>query len=153
VEAIELFPDVLVPVISASVYRTHADERPQDLLSRLPLIHTSTRRHGWSDWLRAQELPVLSGQTAAEFGHFFMGLEEARAGRGIALVPNVVLPDLEYRRKLKVLDNWPGIPSAGEYYLLSKKSHANNAAVSAFVAWVIAEAAKHRKRMRPLAEI
>ena len=148
VQATELFPDVLVPVLSASVYRAHAAQRPQDLFNLLPLIHTSTRRHGWPDWLRAQGLPVRSSQNAAEFGHFFMGLEEARAGRGIALVPSVVLPDLE-RRKLKIM-KWPEIPSAGEYYVLTRRSQANDPAISTFVEWLLAEATKHRKRMRPL---
>ena len=91
---------------------------------------------------------MRSGEAAAEFGHFFMGLEEARAGRGVAIVPSVVLPDLEYRRKLKALDAWPPIASAGEYYVLTTRMRANDAAIASFISWIVGEASKHRRRLR-----
>jgi LysR family glycine cleavage system transcriptional activator len=146
VTAQELFTDTLVPVISRKVGNDLRRSPPRDILNHLPLIHTSTRRHAWPDWLAAHSLaPPASGKRALEFGHFFMALDAARAGRGVALVPAVLLPDLEYRRQLKVL-NFPLIPSAGAYHLLIRKAQSANPALQTFVSWLAAEAKLLRGR-------
>lgn len=148
VEARELFPDILVPVMSRKLRRAGGDRSLAETLEAFPLIHTSTRRHGWPDWLRAQGLAIKRREPLLEFGHFFMALEEARAGRGIALVPSVVLPGLDYRRSLHFLQAVRSVPSAGEYYALSAKHRAASPAVKSFVAWLASEASQHRARLK-----
>lgn len=147
VTAQELLPDTLVPVISRKVGNSLKDMPPREILNRLPLIHTSTRRHAWPDWLAAHSLSTFaSGRQPLEFGHFFMALDAARAGRGVALVPAVLLPDLEYRRQLQVL-SFRRIASAGAYQLLVGKTQSANPAVQTFVSWLTAEARLLRGRM------
>src|SRR5262249_12837657 len=52
VRADELFADRLRPVCAPGFLRNLP--LPAAELVRHPLIHTTTRRHGWPDWLRAQ---------------------------------------------------------------------------------------------------
>jgi LysR family glycine cleavage system transcriptional activator len=78
-----------------------------------------------------------------------MALEAARAGRGIALVPAVVLPDLEHRRQLQILD-FALTPSAGTYHVLTANAQSANPALRSFVAWLESEAATLRSRTRRL---
>jgi len=146
VMAQELLPDTLVPVISRKVGNSLKDLPSSEILNRLPLIHTSTRRHAWPDWLAAHSLPPsASGRRPLEFGHFFMALDAARAGRGVALVPAVLLPDLEYRRQLQVL-SFRHVPSAGAYHLLIGKAQVANPAVQTFASWLMAESKLLRDR-------
>ncbi|MBN8965042.1 MAG: LysR family transcriptional regulator [Rhizobiales bacterium] len=146
VTAQELLPDTLVPVISRKAGHSLQDLAPREILTRMPLLHTSTRRHAWPDWLAAHGLPPSApGKQSSEFGHFFMALDAARAGRGVALVPAVLLPDLEYRRQLQVL-KFRQISSAGAYHLLIGKTHSANPAVQTFVTWLTAEAKLLRSR-------
>ncbi len=144
VESRPLFRDALVPVVSARVWRQALDRTPTAILSSMPLIHVSSRRYGWPDWLAAQGIS-LSDQGGPEFGHFFMALDEARAGRGVALVPDIVLRDMDGRRQLQVLP-FPIIESAGSYHALVRRDQAKKPKVARFLAWLETEAAELKAR-------
>lgn len=137
-----LFPDRLVPVCRPALL-PGGQPLPAAALARLPLIHTSTRRHAWPDWLRAQGVPAQAvrggalreGQPA--FGHFFMALEAARRGEGVALVPSVLLPPDD----VLVPAGPPGLRSAGDYVLLLQASRLADPEVAALRGWLLEEAA------------
>jgi LysR family glycine cleavage system transcriptional activator len=132
VQADELAPDVLVPVYSPAL----AADKPQHprLIRDLPLIHTTSRPHAWPDWARALGLPEVTGPRELEYGHFFMSLEAARKGQGVALVPDVLLSE----SNLHGLVTAPGarVRSAGDYYLLSLSERSEERAISLFREWV-----------------
>lgn len=134
VHASPLFADVLVPVLSPSLLeRKGPIVRPEQVLDH-PLIHTSTRRHAWPDWLRAHHLPVPQEDRPIEYGHFFMSLEAARNGQGIAIVPSVLLSASEKAGLVAPIPAGP--PSAGEYYLLMLSERAREAPIAAFRNWI-----------------
>ena len=146
VESRPLFRDALVPVVSARLWKQTSDRRPDALLSSMPLLHVSSRRHGWPDWLAAQGLPPPRAGDP-EFGHFFMALDEARAGRGVALVPDVLLRDLDGRRQLHVLP-FPVVESAGGYHALVRRDQAARPKIARFLDWLEAEASQMRMRLQ-----
>lgn len=138
VHADELFPDALVPVCAPSLLGEEALRNVEDVL-RYPLIHTSSRRFGWPDWLRCHGVrPLENEQDRLEFGHFFMSIEAARSGRGIALVPDILLSAEQDRNDL--VAPLPSAPSAGEYYLLVHETRLADPSVEAFRTWVLTEA-------------
>lgn len=142
VHADELFPDRLVPVCSPDLIG-EAEVTPADL-ARWPLIHTSTRRHAWPDWLKAHGVrAAVEIEQALQFGHFFMSLDAARQGRGIALVPDIVLAQQEGMRGL-VMPVAGGLDSAGEYYLLIHETRLDERHVQQFRSWALAEAFRAR---------
>lgn len=132
-----LFPDVLVPVCRPDLLPA-GQPLPAAELAKLPLIHTATRRHAWPDWLRAQGVrggALRPGQPG--FGHFFMALEAARRGEGVALVPDVLLP----ADGALVPASAARIPSAGDYVLLLPAARAADPDLLALRAWLLEEAA------------
>lgn len=139
----ELFEDVLIPVCSPRLLSAgppvHA---PADLLA-YPLLHVSSRRHAWPDWMRANEVrwPVEPVDNPA-FGHFFMSIEAARKGRGVALVPEILLANYDGRDEL-VRPVSARIPSAGSYYLLVHQDKLADPIVSAFRNWILSQAASY----------
>ncbi|WP_187640355.1 LysR substrate-binding domain-containing protein [Bosea sp. F3-2] len=142
VHADELFPDRLVPVCSPDLIG-ETGITPADL-ARWPLIHTSTRRHAWPDWLKAHGVrAAVEIEQTLQFGHFFMSLDAARQGRGIALVPDIVLAHQDGMREL-VMPVAGGLDSAGEYYLLIHETRLDERHVQQFRSWALAEAFRAR---------
>lgn len=148
VHADELFPDRLVPVCSPDLIG-ETDITPADL-ARWPLIHTSTRRHAWPDWLKAHGVrAAVEIEQTLQFGHFFMSLDAARQGRGIALVPDIVLAHQDGMRGL-VIPVAGGLDSAGEYYLLIHETRLDERHVQQFRSWALTEAFRARDALLPI---
>jgi LysR family transcriptional regulator, glycine cleavage system transcriptional activator len=147
VHADELFPDKLVPVCSPSLIEKHLTA--QDL-TQYPLIHTTTRRYAWPDWLRAQGVRWENTDTSQtlQFGHFFMALDAARQGRGIALIPDVILAQDEGARGL-IIPFASDVASAGEYYLLIHETRLDDPRVQKFRSWALNQALDARKKAAP----
>lgn len=140
----ELLPDLLIPVCARSLIdQPLAGDELQRIVEH-PLIHTSSRRYAWPDWLKAHGVRITKGRRdETEFGHFFMSLEAARKGRGIAIIPKILLDNFDGRRDIVELFP-PSIPSAGAYHLLVHQSRLDNANVQAFRRWVMTEAEQAR---------
>ena len=141
-----LFPDALVPVASpARLAAGPPIAAPTDLL-RHPLIHNASRQRAWQDWCQAQGIALPPRADDLEFGHFFMALQAAREGKGIAIVPELI-----YHHARQQADDlapaWrPAVRSAGEYYLLTHESQDASRAVQAVRQWVLAQAAATREQ-------
>jgi LysR family glycine cleavage system transcriptional activator len=129
----ELAPDVLVPVFSPALTEDERAISDPALIHRLPLIHTTSRASAWPDWLRSFKLSPPVHNRKLEYGHFFMSLEAAREGEGVAIVPDLLLKGTA----LKGLVAAEGckVRSAGEYYLLSLNERSNERAIEAFREW------------------
>lgn len=148
VHADELFPDRLVPVCSPDLIGD-SDVVPADL-ARWPLIYTSTRRHAWPDWLKAHGVrAAVEIEQTLQFGHFFMSLDAARQGRGIALVPDIILAHQDGMRGL-VIPVAGGLDSAGEYYLLIHETRLDERHVQQFRSWALTEAFRAREALSPI---
>lgn len=140
VQANELFADVLIPVCTDSLLKNGPSVEDVRNITAYPLIHTSSRRYAWPDWLKVHGVPAAAPDAnALEFGHFFMSLEAARKGHGIALIPQIIIAHYEHREKLRKLD-FPVVRSAGEYYLLTHESNRDEPDVQAILRWILAEA-------------
>lgn len=129
----ELAPDNLVPVYSPNILEPHADLSDEAIFRTLPLIHTSSRADAWIGWAKRHGLKDLPVGPRIEFGHFFMSLDAARQGLGVAIIPDIILEN----------SNLTGLHcatayktrSAGEYYLLSLAENADDPHISAFRCW------------------
>ncbi|MBN9508700.1 MAG: LysR family transcriptional regulator [Alphaproteobacteria bacterium] len=134
-----LFPDILVPIASPALL---AAGRPANVeaLGRFRLIHVTTRRYAWHDWLRAHRAGFDPERDALHFGHFFMAMEAARAGRGIAIVPTVLLRHYDgASRIVRVFE--PDVASAGAYHVLFHETRAGDPALQKLRSWLQQQAA------------
>lgn len=132
-----LFPDTLVPVCARALIKGAVPTSASEI-ARYPLIHTSTRIDAWGDWLSAQGVQ-MGRRSELIFGHFFMALEAARRTLGIALVPSILLQDLQRDGDLLILPS-AQIPSAGFYYLLTHEDNRGDPAIGCFRTWIHREA-------------
>lgn len=139
VHAEHLFDDVLTPVLSPELLKPqHPIRTPADLL-HYPLIHTASRARAWNDWLALHDLKEPQTPDKIEYGHFFMGMEAARHGQGIALIPNLLLTGFSERELMRPLRSCA--PSAGAYYLLVRNDRRNEPQCAAFCDWIKKQAA------------
>jgi LysR family glycine cleavage system transcriptional activator len=136
-----LMPDVLIPVCSKTLLDGAAPLRgASDLMDRadLPLLHMATRIHAWPDWFRVGGLDYTIPEQAVSYGHFFMVLEAALAGAGIALVPRaLVAADIDAGRLVVPLP--VEHESAGSYCFLCREHQADTEVVQAFRDWLFSQ--------------
>ncbi|GAA4334746.1 LysR substrate-binding domain-containing protein [Pigmentiphaga soli] len=133
VHAEPLFDDVLVPVLSPGLPEPgHEIREPRDLL-RYPLIHTASRARAWPDWLALYGLQEPERGERAEYGHFFMAIEAARKGQGVALIPGVLLSGIGGGLVAPIRCT---TPSAGSYYLLMRSDRVQDPQCAAFCDWI-----------------
>jgi LysR family glycine cleavage system transcriptional activator len=139
-----LFPDVLALICSPELVARHGPLHSVDDFARYRLIHVTTRRYAWHDWLLAHDCPIDPDKNAMYFGHFFMAMEAARSGKGVAIVPTVLLRHYEGARDV-VCPFKADIRSAGNYHLLFHESRAGDAQIKRFRGWLVEAAAIERK--------
>jgi LysR family glycine cleavage system transcriptional activator len=141
IEADELFPDILVPVCAPDLLASGpALEGPSDLL-RHQLIHTASRKYAWPDWLAALHVKAPRQRRASPaFGHFFMAMDAARQGNGVAIVPEILLIGSKGGSLVSPLPQ--RVPSAGEYYLLIPEARLDDQTVRDFRSWLLSEVAR-----------
>jgi LysR family transcriptional regulator, glycine cleavage system transcriptional activator len=139
-----LFPDVLTPVCSRPMLEQGPALTHPAGLQHYRLIHTAIRRRAWPDWLASVGSDVDPHRNAIEFGQYFMSLQAAREGEGIAIVPSILAdsfdPDGELVRPFP-----SALPSAGEYYLLTPRAQYDEAPVRRFRHWILEESAPYRQ--------
>lgn len=133
-----LFPDVLVPVCHRRLLE-HAPLNDLADLRRHRLIHTAIRRNAWQDWLGAHGSNVDPLNNAIDFGQYFMSLQAAREGQGVALVPSVLIDGFDLNGEL--LRPFPAtLASRGEYYLLTPQERCEERKLRRFREWILVQA-------------
>ncbi len=142
IEAEYLMPDVLVPVCSPSLAAGNPPLRNTSDLKRHVLVHTATRPNAWADWLRAAGQTDIDPVPGPSYGHFFMSIQAAMRGKGVACVPNVLVADEIAAGRLAIPFDKP-VDSAGAYHLLYRKHEADQPKIRAFRDWLVQEAAAY----------
>jgi LysR family glycine cleavage system transcriptional activator len=138
VRTYRLMPDVLVPVCSRSLLDRHAPIRTPADLQRVPLLHMASRAHAWPDWFKAAGVPFRQTGEDASYGHFFLVLDEALQGNGVALVP-LALAEADIASGRLVIPVDFHTESAGAYYVLCRNHQAESKAIQVFRDWLMAE--------------
>lgn len=145
VRAVPLLPDELIVVCapqlidggSASGPPIHA---PADL-ARHTLLSTASREKAWTYWTRMMGLGEIEPKAAVAFGHFFMTVQAAVEGKGVAIVPRILVEsELESGTLVMPFEN--ASVAAGSYYLLCRESQWQTPKVSKFREWIVGEAAR-----------
>jgi len=126
-----LADDVLTPVGRRELCGEAASARE---LAGLPLIHNFNRPFCWSDWFRSHGLRGTGQVKDLECGHFFMALEAARQGEGMAILPSLMLTDHALADDL--VAPCEGVPSGTAYYLLARESAWEDRAIRTVVRWI-----------------
>ncbi|MFT4267485.1 MAG: LysR substrate-binding domain-containing protein [Xenophilus sp.] len=142
VVAFPLWDEVLTPVLNPRLLASGKPVRVEMDLCQFTLLSLAPRPTAWADWFSSRSARLPGKVTTTEFGHFFMALDAARAGRGVALVPTLFLGGPGADSGL-VCPFTSTVPSAGEYYFLCKEGVADDEAVRAFRAWLMKDQEAH----------
>lgn len=135
IEVEELIADTIIPVCSPELARGAPPlHRPEDL-ARHTLLHTGTRPNAWADWLAASSVNGVATGAGPSFGHFFMAIEAARQGKGVACVPDVLVAGDLVARRLVAPFRRP-VESTGAYCILYRKHQKDMPKLRAFCAWL-----------------
>jgi LysR family glycine cleavage system transcriptional activator len=116
------------------------------LLERLPLnevadlaqhtlLHASTLPRLWSDWLSAAGAPELEPAGSLTLDHFYLALQAALDGLGVAMGPTALVADDLAAARLVVPFASPALPARG-YHAYLPEARAGDPAVTAFCEWL-----------------
>ena len=134
-DAIPLVAETLVVVAAPSLLDDAAALSDEELLS-LPLLQQSTRPTLWLDWFRHAALDPRRILRGARFDHFDMVLDAAKAGLGVALVPELLAREPLRDGSLRLAS--PRRFSSGETYMLFyPERSAENPVFTQFRDWLV----------------
>jgi DNA-binding transcriptional LysR family regulator len=102
-------------------------------VSEVTLLHTDTRPEAWDDWRRITGMAVKpAAQQTLE--HFYLTLQAAAAGVGVAIAPYAVVRDDLERGQLVAPFGF--VPDGTGYFLLSRQPPEQDGRVLQLAAWL-----------------
>ena len=109
---------------------------PGDGVLHLPRIHSATRLDAWDRWAAdaRHNLPAVPSQT---FEHFYLSLEAATAGLGVAIGPEPLVIDAVRSKRLVAPFGFK--PNGFRYVLLSRMPIAQDSRQAKLLSWLIKE--------------
>lgn len=133
-----LMPDRRLPVCSPEILRDRPVETARDL-RRHVLLHSTTTRSAWPQWLAAAGASGLVPTRHLELDHVYLQLAAAVDGLGVALASMpMVEADIAAGRLVCPI----AAPElrADDYELVIREDRARDPAVAAFRNWILATA-------------
>lgn len=127
----------VIPVCSAALLK-RAPIASADDLARHVLLHSDTRPDAWREWFAAAGAP-LKGRKKQSFDHFYLALQAAVDGLGVALGPLPLIADELASGRLVTPLPGPRIATRS-YWWIAPRETANDVLVGRFCAWLDAQA-------------
>lgn len=128
-----------IPVCSPALLQRLPLEEPGQLRQHT-LLHAATLPQVWPQWLRVAGVPDLQPQASVTLEHFYLTLQAALDGLGVAMGPERLIADDVAAGRLTLPFAGPALP-ARSYYAYVPEPRADDPAVRAFCGW-LAEAAR-----------
>lgn len=129
-----------LPVCSPALVRRNRLSVPDDLRAHT-LLHTSSLPRLWPDWLAKARVSLLEPAASLTFDHFYLTLQAAVDGIGVAMGPTaLVADDLAAGRLITPFDG-PRLPSRS-YCTYVPETKSQDERVALFCAWLEREGAR-----------
>jgi LysR family transcriptional regulator, glycine cleavage system transcriptional activator len=137
IKVARLMDDKPIPVCSPGFLDRHGPFHSLADFEEDMLIHMASRLDEWHEWYSAEGLqPPINRKHV--YGHFYLGVEAALRGLGIALVPHVHVQD-DIAAGLLVVPLKCETTTKGAYYFLSRSRQWSVPKIAAFRRWIVAE--------------
>jgi LysR family glycine cleavage system transcriptional activator len=137
-----------LPVCSPALLQQLPLRKPDDM-RRHTLLHTSSLPRLWPDWLASAGIPALRPAAALTFDHFFLTLQAAIDGMGIAMGPTALVSDDLAAGRLVAPFAGPRLPSRSYCtYIADEKS--SDELVVLFRSWLESEGLRSQRSDGPL---
>ncbi|OZI34624.1 transcriptional regulator [Bordetella genomosp. 10] len=128
-----------IPVCSPARLRRHPLAVPDDLRAHT-LLHTSSLPRLWPDWLAKAGVPRLEPAATLTFDHFYLTLQAAVDGAGVAVGPTALAAADLAAGRLVMPFSGPWLPSRS-YCAYVPEEKARDERVMLFCAWLEREGA------------
>jgi LysR family glycine cleavage system transcriptional activator len=142
-----LMDESIVPVCSPSFRRLQQIQKLEDL-TRVPLLHLTTRPRQWAEWFASGKLVAANAFQGSVFESFALLKAAVQAGLGVGLLPTYFVE--QELRAGSLLSLAPPRESTNAYYLVVPESRMATAYVQSFVKWIEEQTAVKRGRRRIL---
>ncbi|WOD15000.1 LysR substrate-binding domain-containing protein [Paraburkholderia kirstenboschensis] len=142
-----LMPDLRLPACSPAVLKSHPIRTVADLRNHT-LLHSTSTRTAWSDWLREAGAPGLQGAHHLDFDHVFLQLGAAAEGLGVTLA-SLPLIEREIATGRLVCPISEPAGRGPDYTLVVNTDRADDDAVIAFKKWIVTAAAQNSAEPGP----
>ncbi|MFZ3033268.1 MAG: LysR substrate-binding domain-containing protein [Parvibaculum sp.] len=130
-----------IPVCSPKLARSLKLKKPVDL-ARATLLHADTRQQAWTRWLEAAGASEVEDKAARQrFDHFYLALQAASDGLGVALGPLPIIADDLANGRLVAPIKGPALPSRAYCWIVPEEL-GDDPVVKAFCDWLEVEGKK-----------
>ncbi|MFM0392015.1 transcriptional regulator GcvA [Paraburkholderia phytofirmans] len=136
-----------IPVCSPALLQRLPLRTPDDMRQHT-LLHTSSLPRVWPDWLASAKIPALRPAAALTFDHFFLTLQAAIDGIGIAMGPTALVADDLAAGRLVAPFAGPRLPSRS-YCTYVPDGKSADELVVLFRAWLEREAMYSQAQTAP----
>jgi len=123
-----------VPVCSPALLKRLPVRKPNDLRKHT-LLHTSSLPRLWSDWLTKAGAASLNPAASLTFDHFYLTLQAAIDGAGVAMGPTALVADDLAACRLVEPFARPRLP-ARSYCIYLPEGNEESALTAQFCAWL-----------------
>lgn len=148
-QAESFLPDELIAVASREYVERNGKLTAAEQAEQLTLLNMATRPNAWNDFFTALRWEVNMRSHTISYGHFFMTMQAAIEGRGIALVPKVLVQaDLDAGLLVPAMEH--SVISDGNYFLIGRRRSWEQGKVKIFRDWLRAEAALSMGELSPV---
>lgn len=130
----EFLSETRIPVCSPTLIERQPLASPQDL-ARHTLLHSATLPGVWAQWLVAARIPDLEPANSVTLEHFYLTLQAALDGVGIAMGPTALVADDVASGRLVMPFEGPVLPSRS-YYTYAPEKSADDPEVRLFCRWL-----------------
>ena len=127
-----------MPVCSPALLRRVPLAEPGQLRDHT-LLHAATLPQVWPQWLQAAGLPDLEPRASVTLEHFYLALQAALDGLGVAMGPERLIADDVAAGRLTCPFAGPALP-ARSYYTYVAEARAEDPSIRAVSAWLGAAA-------------
>ena len=114
-----------------------ADGGAYRLRADAPLLHSKTRPHAWTDWSKQQKTQIPSAPAASSLilEHFYLSLQAAAAGLGVAVGPQLLVQDDVQAGRLAAPLGFAA--DGSQYCLLARQAWAKDSAAQLLCDWLL----------------
>lgn len=134
-ECVRLLDDIMTPVISAELYEKFSMTTPEKL-QEATLLHMNSRPDAWPRWFSAQGVDVKKSTKGQRYDHFFLSLEAAARGQGVAIGTYALMADFLRYGRLVVPFPERTISGSG-FHLLYRRESSNRNISETFLSWIL----------------
>jgi LysR family glycine cleavage system transcriptional activator len=138
VRSVPFLPDVLIAVCAPSLQAGEQAIRVPADLRHHTLLQIATREKAWPFWLESMGLDASQFRDHTSYGHFFMTIQAAIEGKGVALVPHIFVENELKSGMLVQLFGGKGV-QAGVYHFLCRESQWHSPKIERFREWLFKE--------------